>query len=74
MSSVQRFSGRKHVTSDFEFITTGAHLLNFSFSVEFDADFADIFEVRGVKRERRGYRVPTQLVQDGLVLAYNGLD
>src|SRR6266403_1108350 len=48
--------------------------VEFSFSVEFDADFADIFEVRGVRRERRGQRIPTQLVQDGLVLAYDGLD
>ena len=36
----------------------------FFFSVEFDADFADIFEVRGVKRERRGQRIATQLVHE----------
>ena len=48
--------------------------VEFSFSVEFDADFADIFEVRGIRRERRGRRIPTQLSHDGLVLAYDGLD
>ena len=52
----------------------GRAAVEFSFSVEFDADFADIFEVRGVRRERRGQRIPTQLVQDGVVLAYDGLD
>ncbi|PYK52985.1 MAG: amylo-alpha-1,6-glucosidase [Verrucomicrobia bacterium] len=43
----------------------GRTAVEFSFSVEFDADFADIFEVRGVRREQRGQRIPTQLVQDG---------
>jgi glycogen debranching enzyme len=52
----------------------GRTAVEFSFSVEFDADFADIFEVRGVRRERRGQRVATQLARDGLVLAYEGLD
>ncbi len=52
----------------------GRAAVEFSFSVEFDADFADIFEVRGIRRERRGQRMPTQLSHDGLVLAYDGLD
>jgi len=52
----------------------GRAAVEFSFSVEFDADFADIFEVRGVRREHRGQRLPTQLAKDGLVLAYEGLD
>ena len=39
-----------------------------------DADFADIFEVRGVQRETRGQRQPTE-VTDGLVgFGYTGLD
>src|SRR4051812_14286622 len=43
-------------------------------TVYFDADFADIFEVRGIKRERRGRRLDDQL-EDGLaVLGYRGLD
>lgn len=45
-----------------------------SFSFQFDADFADIFEVRGLTRERRGLRLET-VVEDGrIVLAYQGLD
>jgi glycogen debranching enzyme len=39
-----------------------------------DADFADIFEVRGVQRLRRGRRLPPQITEDTLVLAYQGLD
>ncbi len=39
-----------------------------------DADFADIFEVRGVHRAARGERQPTQ-VTDGLIgFGYTGLD
>ena len=43
-------------------------------SVEFDADFADIFEVRGTQRAHRGQRLQTQATKDTLMLAYEGLD
>src|SRR5206468_390861 len=45
-----------------------------SFAIEFDADFADIFELRGMNRERRGRRLQSQVRKDGLVLRYEGLD
>jgi glycogen debranching enzyme len=41
---------------------------------QFDADFADIFEVRGTKRERKGDRLPDQIDGDAAILAYKGLD
>jgi glycogen debranching enzyme len=40
----------------------------------FAADFADIFEVRGTKRERRGDLHPVRIGESGVVLAYTGLD
>jgi glycogen debranching enzyme len=43
-------------------------------SIQFDADFADIFEVRGTKRERKGQRLPAHVEGDCAVLAYEGLD
>lgn len=43
-----------------------------SFSV--DADFADLFEVRGKTRSRRGRRLETVTSKDGLSLGYEGLD
>jgi glycogen debranching enzyme len=52
----------------------GRAAVDVSFAIEFDADFADIFELRGMKRDRRGRRLETQLNKDGLVLAYEGLD
>lgn len=45
-----------------------------SMSIEFDADFADIFEVRGTRRARRGQRLATQVTADTLLFAYEGLD
>jgi glycogen debranching enzyme len=45
-----------------------------TFSLHFRADFADIFEVRGVKREKRG-EVEDAVIRDASVtLPYRGLD
>ncbi len=52
----------------------GRAAVDLSFAIEFDADFVDIFELRGTKRERRGRRLETQVNRDHLVLAYQGLD
>jgi glycogen debranching enzyme len=41
--------------------------------VRFDADFADVFEVRGTRRQRRGTRLPDR-PGDEYVLGYLGLD
>lgn len=46
----------------------------FSLSLGFEADFVDIFEVRGAERERRGCRLPVERRDDMLVLGYRGLD
>lgn len=43
-------------------------------SFSFDADFADIFEVRGTRRERRGHFEPPRADAETLVLGYEGLD
>jgi glycogen debranching enzyme len=48
--------------------------VNLKVSIAFDADFADIFEVRGFHRERRGRLLPPVVNDDGIVLAYEGLD
>jgi len=57
--------------------------VNFSLSLSFDADFLDIFEVRGMKRQKRGtlltyvsdreQKLAEPLVKE-IVLAYEGLD
>ena len=51
----------------------GRAAVDLSLSIEFDADFADIFELRGMSRERRGRRLETEVKGDTVVLAYEGL-
>ncbi|HBG04488.1 MAG TPA: amylo-alpha-1,6-glucosidase, partial [Geobacter sp.] len=48
--------------------------LQIPFTIDFEADFADIFEVRGTRRERRGTLRPTQLTASSALLSYQGLD
>jgi glycogen debranching enzyme len=43
-------------------------------SLLFEADHADIFEVRGVRRLRRGRHHPPVIGHDEIALAYEGLD
>jgi glycogen debranching enzyme len=40
----------------------------------FEADFADIFEVRGTKRIRKGKRLEGMIEEGRVILAYEGLD
>ena len=40
----------------------------------FEADFVDLFEVRGMKRERRGDRLSPEVAPAEVVLPYRGLD
>jgi glycogen debranching enzyme len=48
--------------------------ITFSFSLLFAADFADIFEVRGMRRAQRGHYLGDAENSHGFVLAYEGLD
>ena len=49
------------------------HALDVPITLRFDADFADIFEVRGTRRPRRGERLPAKTGAE-LTLTYRGLD
>lgn len=51
---------------------TIAHRLELA--IDFAADFADLFEVRGARRERRGTYHPPEVQANGVRLAYTGLD
>jgi len=52
----------------------GLNAIKIPFGLKFDADYADIFEVRGTKREHRGQRLEPQTSRDGTILSYRGLD
>ena len=51
----------------------GRAAVDFVLSIEFGADFGDIFELRGMHRERHGRRLEPEITDDGLVLAYGGI-
>lgn len=51
-----------------------AHHVDVTMAVDVDADFTDIFEVRGHRREARGHRSPPDLASGRLTLSYVGLD
>ncbi len=52
----------------------GEDAIDADISLEFEADFADIFEVRGEKRTRRGQKLPEEVGRSAVCLAYEGLD
>jgi glycogen debranching enzyme len=49
------------------------HPIDVPLSIEFDADFADVFEVRGTRRMRRGERLPG-VAGSEYTLRYRGID
>ena len=42
--------------------------------VSFAGDFIDLFEVRGMRRERRGQRLDDEIGRDSILMTYEGLD
>lgn len=52
----------------------GLHRISAPVRISFDADFADIFEVRGTRRERRGRRLENSVTSNSVMLSYKGLD
>lgn len=52
----------------------GRETVRFPVQLAFEADYADIFEVRGEIRDRRGYLQPVRVENDVLVFSYEGLD
>jgi glycogen debranching enzyme len=52
----------------------GLTAIHTAFSLRFEGDFADIFEVRGTKRQKRGRTLAPTIDPRTLVFAYEGLD
>ncbi|MGC1952453.1 MAG: amylo-alpha-1,6-glucosidase [Gammaproteobacteria bacterium] len=52
----------------------GEAAVSVALEFRFAADYADIFEVRGVRRARRGEMRPAQVLTQEVVLGYRGLD
>src|SRR5579863_8609192 len=47
---------------------------SFRLSIDFDADFRDIFELRGTERRQRGEPLADEITLDGAILGYVGRD
>jgi glycogen debranching enzyme len=52
----------------------GSDEINVTLSLAFASDFADIFEVRGIRRERRGESWAQPTSKSSVLLSYRGLD
>ena len=48
--------------------------IDLDFGMRLEADFADVFEVRGAHRDRRGVILPPEITADRLTFGYRGVD
>lgn len=59
---------------ELKFVNYGQSSVTIPLRIAIGSDFADIFEVRGMRRERRGKRLDDEITKDRIVFAYQGLD
>lgn len=69
-----RFLWKNTCYEEIVFMNHGLSELSVPFRTSFDADFADIFEVRGMRRQRRGTALPPEHGEQSVLLSYEGLD
>jgi glycogen debranching enzyme len=69
-----RFLWQDSCFEKLHFVNHGLEDLEIPVSITFAADFSDIFEIRGMTRERRGRRLEPQIDGNSVTLSYEGLD
>ena len=69
-----KFLWRDVCNEEFAFVNYGPSSLQVPCTIAFGADFADIFEVRGMHRQKRGQRLEDRVGRDMAILSYGGLD
>ena len=69
-----RFVWRDVVYEELRMVNYGLTPLRVPIRIAFSSDFADIFEVRGVRRERRGQRLEDKIENSSILMTYEGLD
>jgi glycogen debranching enzyme len=69
-----RFLWKNSCYEEIVFVNHGLFDLHVPFRLSFGADFADIFEVRGMHRKARGRVLPPEVEESSIRLAYEGLD
>jgi len=70
----QKLVWQEYYYEKMTFWNLGTDKLNISFTVHWDADYKDIFEIRGSSRNARGQCQETSVEKQGVVLSYKGLD
>jgi glycogen debranching enzyme len=70
----KRFVLDGHVHEEITLHNFGGRPVRLPLTLRFAADFADIFEVRGMRRARRGRHLAPQVERDNVRLRYHGLD
>ena len=69
-----RFLWRDSCFEKLMFVNHGLENVEVPVRIGFDADFTDVFEVRGTVRERRGRRLEEKIDRNSVILSYEGLD
>ena len=69
-----RFLDQGHAYERIRFVNYGQQPVRLDATLHFAADFVDIFEVRGTRRERRGTTLPARAGRATVELSYRGLD
>jgi glycogen debranching enzyme len=70
----QRVSLAGSLRVNFAFVNFSPQTATLSLGLQFGADFRDLFDIRGFRRDRRGQFVAPQTEERGVVLGYRGLD
>ena len=69
-----RFLWGKHLHERLAFVNYGRSASVLPLRIEFEADFRDMFEVRGEIRPARGRLLPPEIGSQSVLLRYEGLD
>ncbi len=69
-----KFLWRDVCYEEFQIGNYGLVPVDIPFHLAIGADFADIFEVRGTRREKRGRRLDDRIEGNSILLSYEGLD
>ncbi|HXJ89706.1 MAG TPA: amylo-alpha-1,6-glucosidase [Candidatus Binatia bacterium] len=69
-----RFLWREVAYEELCMVNYGLTHLRIPIRIAFAADFADIFEVRGIRREHRGQRLADEITSNSILMTYEGLD
>ena len=69
-----KFLWRGVVYEELKFVNYGMQPLSVPVNISFAADYADIFQVRGMSREKTGHMLAPETGRDHIILGCTGLD